>query len=79
MMLKSEQEVLDKEYSNLIGRTIKSIRPLSKSELDDLYWSKSYGDLAFAIILDDGQVMIPAADPECNGPGFILTADLEVV
>jgi hypothetical protein len=77
--MKTEEEVLSQEYAGIIGRTIKSIRLLNDNELKDLYWDKTYGDLAFAIILDDGQVLIPSSDPECNGPGYILLADLVTV
>lgn len=75
-MLRTEEQVLIDEYSTIINRTIVAIRPLKDTELKQLYWDKTHGDLAFAIILDDGQVMIPSSDPECNGPGYILMADL---
>jgi hypothetical protein len=71
-----EQEFLQRQYSSLIGKKIKAIRLLTDSEVEDLYWDKTYGDVAFAIILDDDQVLIPSSDPECNGPGFILLGDL---
>lgn len=69
------EQALKKEFGGLVGRTIVGIRPLKKSELDDLYWEE-YGYDGFVVILDDGQAFIPAQDEEGNGPGFLLLADL---
>lgn len=79
LKMKTEQQVLNEVYGNIVGRKIDSIRLLRPNELKDLYWDTSYGELAFAIILDDGQVLIPSQDAECNGPGYILLADLAKV
>jgi hypothetical protein len=73
----SLQNFIDKQFGTFIGKTIHSIRPLKSSELKDLYWERYYGDVPMAIIFTDGQVLIPSSDPEANGPGFLLTADLD--
>lgn len=70
------EEVIVQEYSSFIGKTIHSIRPLKDSEMKSLYWDTHTGDFPIAIIFTDGQVLIPSSDPEANGPGFLLTADL---
>lgn len=69
-------EILHKEYGSIINKKIVGIRPLVKEELDELYWTESYGEIAFAIILEDDQVLVPSRDPECNGPGFIILASM---
>lgn len=68
-------EAIKKEFGGLVGRKIVAIRPLKKAELDDMYWDEFDQD-GFAIILDDGQVMIPSSDEEGNGPGHILLGDM---
>ncbi len=70
------EQYINQEYSSFIGKTIHSIRPLKESEMKSLYWDVHSGDVPMAIIFTDGQVLIPSSDPEANGPGFLLTADL---
>jgi len=67
---------IEKEFGGIVGRRIVAVRPLRDSELEDMYWHGSAGTVAFAIILEDGQVLIPAQDEEGNGPGHILLADV---
>jgi hypothetical protein len=67
---------IKKEFGGIVGRRIVAVRPLRDSELEDLYWHYSAGAVAFAIILEDGQVLIPAQDEEGNGPGHVILADL---
>lgn len=69
-------ELLLNEYGSIIDKKIVAIRPLLEEEMKDLYWNKSSGDIAFAVILDDGQVLVPSRDPECNGPGYLILAGL---
>ena len=56
--------------TQLVGRTIKEIRPMTEDERDYEAWS---GDecLAMVIVLDDGTRIYPAKDPEGNGPGVL--------
>ena len=72
----TDTDYIKNEFGSLVGRTIKKVRPLSKAELEDMCWDDSYGSVGFAIILDDGQVLIPSSDPEGNGPGHIFLGDL---
>lgn len=44
--------------------------------MKSLYWDIHSGDVPMAIIFTDGQVLIPSSDPEANGPGFLLAANL---
>jgi hypothetical protein len=39
-------------------------------------WEDGWGSIGFAIILDDGQVLIPSSDPEGNSPGHVFMGDL---
>jgi hypothetical protein len=67
---------IEKEFGTLVGRKIVAVRPLRQAELEDMCWEDGWGSIGFAIILDDGQVLMPSSDPEGNGPGHILMADL---
>jgi hypothetical protein len=69
-------EYIKKQFGSLVGRTLKTVRPLRKAEIEDMYWDDTWGSIPFAIVLDDGQVLIPSSDPEGNGPGHILLGDL---
>ena len=81
--LKSQQQVLssflEREYGSYIGRTIKEIRPMTQQEVDHMYWDLGYSDVPFVILFDDGQAWIPSRDPEANGPGFLLNADVQTL
>jgi hypothetical protein len=76
MATMTTDEYIKKEFGSLIGRTIKTVRPLREDELADMCWEDEWGSIGFAIILDDGQVLIPSSDPEGNGPGHILLGDM---
>lgn len=76
MTTMTDTDYIKAEFGSLVGRTIKAVRPLKRSELEDMYWEEDSGSIGFAIILDDGQVLIPSSDPEGNGPGHILLGDL---
>jgi hypothetical protein len=81
-MLETQKElkqIIDKEYSSFVGKTIHSIRPLKDSEISLLEWNTQirFGDIPMVIIFTDGQALIPSQDPEANGPGFLLRADLK--
>jgi len=72
------QAALDTEYGSFIGKVIHTIRPLRESEISEIGWDGIVGfnDIPMAIVFTDGQVLIPSQDPEANGPGFLLTADI---
>lgn len=75
-MFPTFEELIEEHYGSFIGKTIHSIRPLMHSEMKSLYWDIHSGDVPMAIIFTDGQVLIPSSDPEANGPGFLLAANL---
>lgn len=52
-----------------IRRTIIRERLMTKEEMDELGWSPDY--VPTVLELDDGTTLIPAADPELEGPGAI--------
>jgi len=68
---------INREFGGIVGRRIVAVRPLRESELESMYWYESASEVAFAIILDDGQVLIPSRDEEGNGPGHVILADLK--
>jgi len=54
--------------SNLQGRTIETVRPMTSDEQDVEGWSRP----ATVIVLDDGTKIYPSRDQEGNGPGVIF-------
>lgn len=73
----SRAEYISKEYGELVGKTIKRVRPLTKEECADLYWDYDRMYEAMVIIFTDGTAMIPMCDPEGNGAGHLMLADTE--
>lgn len=65
------KKYIEKEYGSIVGAKIIGVRPLTASELADMWWDDSY-DVAFAILLDNGQALIPSRDPEGNGAGHVF-------
>ncbi len=57
----------------MIGQTIKAIRPQTDAERDDEYWE----DPAVVIELDNGVLIYPSRDSEGNGPGTLFVKDGE--
>lgn len=66
-----------REYGEFVGKTVKEIRPLRKSESEAFGWDYEYED-GFAIVFTDGSVLIPSQDPEGNGAGWLFVADAVV-
>lgn len=56
------------KFRFLIGRTIKSIRYLTRQEMDNLAWYSS----AIVIELSDGTLLWPSADDEGNNAGALF-------
>lgn len=69
-------DYIQKQYGSFVGKTIKEIRVLSKEELDSLFWTPNHTEVPLVVIFNDGQAWIPSCDPEGNGPGFLISADL---
>ncbi len=72
-------DYVNREYGGLVGRTIKTVRPLSLSEVADFMWDGHSGAVPMVIILDDGTALVPSQDPEGNGPGHIFIEQVEPV
>jgi hypothetical protein len=68
---------LEEEYSELIGKTIKSVRELTNEEHEQFGWRPTSG--GFVFICTDGTAIIPSCDPEGNGPGFIFVGETKMV
>jgi hypothetical protein len=73
---RERQEYLTREYGSLVGKTVKSIRPMTRSECDDLAWEYGYERDACVIVFTDGTAVVPMADPEGNGAGFLAVGEL---
>lgn len=67
----------DEAAAKLVGRTIASVRYLTKKEQDVLGWYAA----SLAIIFDDGSAVWASTDDEGNGPGALFCSwdDLEVI
>jgi hypothetical protein len=70
------QEALDREFGGFVGKKLVAIEPLATSLKHDLGWEWSR-DESFALIFEDGSVLIPSQYPEGNGPGFLIPATAE--
>lgn len=68
---------IKKEFGELVGKTIKGIRPLTEQECEDLAWEYTYERDAFVIIFTDNTAVVPMRDPEGNGAGHLLIADTQ--
>ena len=60
-----------KEFSHLIGKTIKQVRYLTPNECANFGWNKS----SLAMFLSDGTIMIPQCDDEGNDGGAMMLLD----
>lgn len=69
------EEYIEKEYQELVGKTITGVRPLTKDEMDELMWDDYSSEVAFVVLLSDGTFFIPMRDDEGNGPGTLLMGE----
>jgi hypothetical protein len=76
---KQIKDYVKAEFGELTGKTVKTVRPLTKVECDDMYWPSGGYDVAVAIIFTDGTAAVVSQDPEGNGPGWLLLADTKEV
>lgn len=60
------------EGYTFVGRSIKAIRPISKSKLDAEGWTQTRSMVCMVIELDDGTSIYPSSDPEGNRPGCLF-------
>lgn len=63
---------VQREFGNVVGRTITRVRVLTDDDMESSGWEGGYGNVALEFVLDDGRSLVPSADPEGNGPGFIF-------
>jgi hypothetical protein len=62
--------------SELIGRTIREVRPMTAAEQSGEGWEDaSPWERPVVLVLDDGTRLYPARDPEGNGPGALFGVD----
>ena len=59
------------QYKNLEGKTVETVRPMTRAELNDMDWRYTGGRVPVVIIMTDGTEVVPMADPEGNYPGAL--------
>ena len=57
--------------SELVGRKIVEIRPMTNEEMSSEYWD-TRDNKPTVIVLDDGTKLYPSRDEEGNGPGCLF-------
>ena len=67
------QAAVQKHFASLIGRRILSVAALSRKQSTAIGFDDATIGMnpVLAITLDNGVVVIPTADPEGNGPGWM--------
>lgn len=73
---KGRSAYITRTYGELVGRYITSVRPLRQNECEMLGWEYEHSEDACVFILDNGAAFIPMADPEGNGAGALMLADV---
>ena len=71
---------VEREFGELVGKTVKQVRALLPQEIEMFGWDYSYsggGFYPWVIVFTDGTVAVPTCDPEGNDSGFMYIADLE--
>ena len=59
------------QYKNLEGKTVETVRPMTRAELNEMDWGYTYSRVPVVIIMTDGTEVVPMADPEGNYPGAL--------
>lgn len=72
-LTQAEAYVAD-NFSYLIGKTIKHVRPLRPDEVDMYAWEHSKIP-PYVIIFTDGSYAIPSCDEEGNEAGFMFLSE----
>lgn len=68
----AKKEYIERDFGLLVGKTVKSVRPLNEDECELFAWDFKYEDYAMAVVFTDGTVVVPSQDPEGNGAGFLF-------
>lgn len=61
---------VQQEYKSLLGRTIRSVRPMTEKEMEQFGWEHCQ-EPGVVFGLDNGNWFIPMMDEEGNGPGAL--------
>lgn len=64
-------DYIAREFGELVGKTIKAVRPMRPAECANLAWYYP-NQPAFLIEFEDGTVAVPSCDPEGNAPGHLI-------
>jgi hypothetical protein len=59
----------------LVGRTIREVRKMTRDELAAEYWHPRAGEHPVIVVLDDGTTLYASCDSEGNGPGALFGTD----
>ena len=59
------------EFGGLVGKTVKSVRALTRAEATDLGWHFGIG-VPMIIFFTDGSFIVPMSDPEGNSAGALM-------
>ena len=69
--VESKEKYVLRDYGIFVGKTIKTIRPLTESECRNFGWDFIHEDYAVFVEFTDGSGFVPMRDPEGNGSGFL--------
>lgn len=58
--------------TQVIGVTVKEVRAMTKEEMAYEGWDYVTRDVPAVVVLSNGVILYPSADPEGNGPGFLV-------
>ncbi len=58
--------------TDIIGKRIVDVRPMTDQELADEYWEGFEHLEPPVVVLDDGTILYPSRDAEGNGPGSLF-------
>lgn len=63
------------EFIERLGQRLKSIRPMTKKELDSQYWDHRPWEVPMVLEFEDGSIIFASQDGEGNGPGALFGVD----
>jgi len=72
-----KEKYIARDYGFMVGKTVKTVRPLTEAECEEMAWDYEHEDYAVVVIFTDGTAFIPMADPEGNGSGFLDKCQVE--
>jgi len=69
--LTDRTDYITREFGELVGKTVKAVRPLSPAECSAFAWNYDH-QIAWVIEFTDGTLAVPSCDPEGNGKGHLI-------